>query len=328
MRVLFIKLKHIGDALLLTPTVTAVKASYPDAEIWVVVRSGTEGILAGCSAIDRVLTAAAAETDKRSSWSWLGDARLALSLRRVGFDHAFELSDGDRGRWLVSLSGARTRTANAAGAPLNWWWRRRFNSFSHFRWHEAHAVERDYFTVHDALPLPLPVPPVAFARAAVGDWEPAAGLKDFVVLHPGTRWVRKRWPLDRWVAVATELAAGGAKIVISAGPNADEMREAAELEQALAGRALNAAGRLTWAQLAGLLYRARLFVGVDTAAMHLAAACQTPVVGLFGPSDERVWHPWQARHELVSPPGGDRLRRLMTDIRPDQVAAACQRMLE
>ncbi len=326
MRLLFIKPKHIGDALLLTPTLTAARAAYPAAASWVVVRGGCEGILAGCPAVARGRTAAPAEASQRSPVAWLGDLRLALRCRRQRFDHAFELSDGDRGRWLASLSGARVRTANVAGGPLNWWWRRQFNSFSSFRWHEAHAVEKDYFTVHEALPLPRVLPPIAFARERTSEWTPAAGWTDFVVLHPGTRWQRKRWPLERWVAVAQALAETFPRLIISAGPDPDEVRDAAELERVLAGRAVSTAGRLNWAQLAGLLYRARLFVGVDTAAMHLAAACQTPIVALFGPSDERVWRPWQVRHELVSPPGEVPHLRRMDDVSVAQVLAACRRV--
>ena len=55
---LFVELKHIGDALLLTPTLVAARTQYPNAEIWVVVRQGTEGILAGCPAIDHLITVA------------------------------------------------------------------------------------------------------------------------------------------------------------------------------------------------------------------------------------------------------------------------------
>ena len=62
MRLLFVKLKHIGDSLLLTPTLAAVRAMYPQAEIWVVVREGSQGILSGCPAIDRLLTVAAPES--------------------------------------------------------------------------------------------------------------------------------------------------------------------------------------------------------------------------------------------------------------------------
>jgi heptosyltransferase-3 len=97
-------------------------------------------------------------------------------------------------------------------------------------------------------------------------------------------------------------------------------------------------GCLDWSGMAGLMMAARLFVGVDTAAMHLAAACQTPLVALFGPSVEIAWRPWQCRHELVLPqmeeqeftrPDGRldvRLRK--TDrIEVSDVWDACQRLL-
>src|SRR6266496_3983286 len=126
MRLLFVKLKHIGDSLLLTPTLAAVRSTYPAAEIWVVVRKGCEGILQGCAAIDRLLTAAVPEPAKRSRLNWWHDFRTVRELRRRRFDHAFELTDGDRGRWIAAFSGADVRCANGAGRPLHWWWRRQF----------------------------------------------------------------------------------------------------------------------------------------------------------------------------------------------------------
>ena len=66
MRILFTKLRHIGDNLLVTPIIVATKRKYPDAQIWVAVRRSTEGILAGCPEIDRILTTARPEEAKRS----------------------------------------------------------------------------------------------------------------------------------------------------------------------------------------------------------------------------------------------------------------------
>ena len=82
MRLLFVKLKHIGDALPLTPTISAGRAAYAQAEIWVEVRKGTEGTLACCPAIDHLLTAAPPETAKRSLPTGLQDLRLTMELRR------------------------------------------------------------------------------------------------------------------------------------------------------------------------------------------------------------------------------------------------------
>ena len=300
MRLLFVKLKHIGDSLLLTPTLTAVRSTYPQAQIWVVTRKGCDGILAGCPAIDRIVTSAAPETHLRSPLNGLAIFRLLRELRQQKFDYVFELTDGDRGRWISALSGARNRCVNIAGRPLNRWWRGRFNRTSSFAWVNHHRVEKDFFTVHDCLPLAGPVPPLSFdrARAVV----PVLGQsgRSYAVFHPGTRWLRKRWPQEKWVDLGRRLLAQFPQLVISAGPDPEEIACARELQAALGPAAISTEGRLSWSEVAGLLYQAKLFVGVDTAAMHLAAACQCPTVAIFGPSVERFWRPWQVDSRVVT----------------------------
>jgi heptosyltransferase-3 len=142
MRLLFVKLRHIGDALLLTPTLAAVKQIMPRSEIWVVVRRGTEGILAGCPHIDELRTAMIPEQGGVREAHRGADAGLLRELRRAGFEHAFELGGGDRGRWLVSLSGARGRTAHTAAAKFPKIWRRAFNRPSRSLRHGYHEVQR------------------------------------------------------------------------------------------------------------------------------------------------------------------------------------------
>ena len=118
MRLLFIKLKHIGDSLLLTPTLMAVRRQYPQARICVVVRKGCEGILEGCPAINQIFVSAAPEATKRHVTQLWTEMQLIRTLRREDFDYAFELSDGDRGRLLAFLSGAKTRCANQVGTQI------------------------------------------------------------------------------------------------------------------------------------------------------------------------------------------------------------------
>ena len=302
MRLLFVKLKHIGDALLLTPTLTAARAAYPAAEIWVVVRKGTESILAGCPTIDRLLTVAAPETAQRSLWNWLGDLNLIPELRRQKFDYAFELSDGGRGRWLSWLSGAQNRCTSIYPRPLNAWWRGKFNCPSNHNWTLSHRVEKDFFTVNDCLPLASEIPPLMFdrRRTVASEIQPKLS-SSYAVLHPSTRWVRKRWPEEKWIELGHQLLERLPQLVISTGPDQEDVTQAEALAKAWGPRALSTEGKLSWAQLAGLLYSAKIFVGVDTAAMHLAAACQTPTVALFGPSVVSQWQPWQVRHRLVAP---------------------------
>ncbi len=338
MRLLFVKLKHIGDTLLLTPTLSAARAAHPQAEIWVVVRQGTEGILAGCPAIDHLLTAPAPEAENRSRVNWWREAQFVGRLRRHRFDHAFELGNGDRGRILICLSGARTRAAQVRrDFPVGW--RLFFNHLGDDDPWTAHQVEMDYRLAQRCLRLPESIPSLQFNRnAADFSFVQANRLNNYIVIHPATRWQRKQWPQDRWVQLVRQLNQAGRKIVLSSGPNAAEVRLCEEIRHRSGADLVLTSGKLDWPQMAGLLYSSVMFIGVDTAAMHLAAACQTPTVALFGPSWEGSWRPWKVSHRLVTPQPGsvpetlyERIvqarGRRMEDITLKQVADACQEML-
>lgn len=299
LRLLLVKLKHIGDALLLTPTLTAIRAEYPNAEIWVVVRKGTEGILAGCSAIDQLVTVTPVDSGDRGMATLWRDFRTWLQLRRQRFDYAFELTDGDRGRWLAGMSGARNRCVNTSHYKLSSFWKRWFNRTSSSAWTDGHRVEKDFHAVSDFLPLGTEIPALCFEEAKSQPPELVKGCTDYVVIHPGTRWVKKRWPKDYWLQLIQDLLQRADKVVISSGPDADERSFAADLvRESRSDRVISVDGQIPWSGLAGLLHKARVFVGVDTAAMHLAAACQCPTVTFFARSVVSQWRPWKVEHKL------------------------------
>lgn len=330
MRLLFVKLKHIGDALLLSPTLAAVRSAYPDAEIWVVVRKGTEGILRGCAAIDQIRTTAPPESSRRSWRDAVRGLRLLNELRSQHFDLAFELSDGDRGRLLAGLSGAQEVVGTSVNVPLNWLAYQTVTRFSDSDWTAGHRVEKDFQTVNSVLPLGAPIPPLQFTASSCSPWQPAEGLGEFAVFHPGTRWRRKRWPLDRWEALGRSLRDRGLTVVVSAGPDAEERDAAAALVAGIGVGTLSTEGRASWAQLAWLLRRARLFVGVDTAAMHLAAACGCCTAALFGPSVISQWRPWEVPSRVITPPEGTTPEASLDGIhgiRVGDVLLACDELL-
>jgi len=335
LRLLFVKLRHIGDALLLTPTLAAVKKAIPRAEIWVVVRRGSEGILAGCPHIDVLRTAMIPEHGAARDAHRGNDAGLLRELRGAHFEHAFELGGGDRGRWLVALSGARGKTTSIAARRFPKFWRFAFNRPSTTRRFGFHEVQRDYIAVKDVLPLPEEIPSLEFCPAAMKAWTPADGLDDFAVIHAGTRWANKAWLEERWIETGRALLERVSHVVLSSGPDPAERALAARICEALGPAAISTDGQTNWAQLAGLLRRARLFVGVDTAAMHLAAASQCPTVALFGRSKLTEWYPWRVRHRVVRPqqwlgedPSADRKTdALMRQIPADRVVAACAEVL-
>jgi heptosyltransferase III len=339
MRILLIKPKHIGDSLILTPTIAAIKRAHPEAEIWVVLRRGCEAILAGCPDIARILTVAAVEKhERRAGDFWLG-LRAVWQIYTTKFDFAFELGDGSRGRHLVRLTSYRRRysvkpaarwgelAAQKAGCRI-----------SAFDWETCHRVEKDFYSVSEFLPLPLPIPPLIFDRNAMQVWESGRELMNFCVVQVGTRQGFNRWRREGWREVCRAMLERFENVVISCGPVAHEREEAAWLQRELGSRVISTDGSTTWAQLAWLLSRAKLYVGPSTAALHLAAACGCRVVALFGPTIEDHWHPWQVPYRIVTSrgyvPASDPVeryeqvrKRTMEEIAVADVVAACDALL-
>jgi heptosyltransferase-3 len=331
MRILLLKPKHIGDSLLLTPTLVAIKRAHPDAEIWVVVRRGCEGILAGCPEIDRLLTVMPVDKHEREKKDFWRDLRTIWRLSKFSgarFDFVFELGDGHRARGLTRVASAPRKYSVKPTDPWGELSAKKARlTISRFDWETAHRVEKDFYSVTEFLPLGEPIPPLRFARAAARDWPPAAHLNDFAVIQIGKRQSAGRWTRERC-----------GHLIVTSGSGPEETADAMWLCDRLGPRVLATLGRADWPQMAGLLYRARLYVGTDTAAMHLAAACGCPVVALFGSTYEGHWRPWQAAHRIVAEssiePTADRKadlarakQRTMTGITPQQVIAACAAML-
>jgi heptosyltransferase-3 len=340
MRILFIKLLHIGDNLLLTPTIVATKERFPDAEIWVAVRRGTEGILAGCPEISRIVTTARPEEGRRTALDFGKDLATLAEIASMRFDYVFELGDNNRGRILAAASRAKIRCTNSyerpEGIPLSPFWKGRFTHLVTSGHGPVHQVLRDYNAVRETLSLAVEPPPMRFVQ----EGRTAHPLENsipgtYAVVHAATRWSSKSWPLDRWKKVTAELLQRFPQVIISCGPNPREIAEAEILCEGFGGRALSTKGALTWSALAGLLGSASLFVGVDTAAMHLAAAVQCPSVVLFGHPPSYQFRPWKCPHRVVRSKDSmietERYKlpgdQLMTEITVDMAVEAIESIL-
>jgi len=302
LRILFIKLRHIGDSLLLTPTIAATKQKFPHAEIWVLVRQSCGGILAGCPEIDRILETANPDSSKRTRWGWLSDLRLAALLRRTHFDHVFELTDNDRARFLAIAARTPSRCTNR-GPSLRWFWRPFFGHIEQTKRYMEHRVVRDFVCPRGVLGLTGKPGPLRFDESRMVPWEASryGSGEPFAAMHIHTRWPEKSWPAARWEELAARLLEFVPRIVLSCGP--EDAQGAARFAARVGPRLQTTGGSTNWAQLAWLLKRAKFFVGVDTAAMHLAAACGCPTVALFGPSPALEFRPWEVCHWLLQPGG-------------------------
>jgi heptosyltransferase-3 len=127
-------------------------------------------------------------------------------------------------------------------------------------------------------------------------------------------------------------------VVITAAPDPDEKALIGQILAKTASQPLNLAGKLSLKELGALTARAKLFIGVDSMPMHLAAAMGTPAVALFGPSGEQEWRPWRVAHRVVTSGhpcrpcgndgcGGGKLSECLTTLSVDDVHAAVQDLL-
>jgi heptosyltransferase-3 len=221
-KVLLAKLNHLGDALLLTPTIRFLKESFPEAEIDVLLRAGCEEVLRGNPDVHQVFLIGHSKENQIF--------RNARGMMLKRYDYAFDLSDSGRAKLWILLSAARIRGVNDAYNSVGWE-RRLFNRISHFQWGEEHQVLRDFHTVADTMELkgdPGPLrfhPQVSLAQLQHKlPW--LESLADFAVIHPTSRWAFKQWLPERWGRVADEISRRqGLAVVFSTGPAPRERRE-------------------------------------------------------------------------------------------------------
>ena len=314
-RLLVVKLADVGDLLTATPALRALRERFPSARIDVLAPPHSAGVLRGLSSVDDLVLFRKGLYD--SPWQALQPGalaealRLARRLRTARYDAVLVLHH------LVTRWGALKYAllALATGAP------RRYGldnglGRAWFLTHRAPdegfggAHEVDYWLrVVDLLDVgasPSSQGQRAGARAhprleiaiSPEDEEAAsrllgAGHRPTVAIHPGSGAfsLARRWPVDRFAAVADALAERrGARIVLVGGP--DEVGLCVELAALLRRPPLNLAGKTTLKQLAAVIRRCDLFVGNDGGLMHLAVAAGRPVVAVFGLSNHRAWGPY------------------------------------
>ncbi len=305
-RALVIKLRHHGDVLLASPVFTALKHAAPDAEIDGLVYLETAPMLAGHPAITTLHT-----IDRRSRGrglaAWLaGEVRLWRTLRSRRYDLVVHLTDHRRGAWLTRLTGARHSVAPER--PGGWW----RSSFTHRyllpRTTLRHTVETNLDAVRRLGLWPadddkaLTFTPGVDAHARVESLLVAHGLVRgrFIVVHPGSRWLFKCWPAPSTAALLDRLAASGIALVLTGAPDPAERALVDAIRAATRAPVVDLTGTLALSELGALIGAARLFIGVDSAPMHIASAMGTPVVALFGPSGEAEWGPWRVPHRVVA----------------------------
>ena len=292
--ILIIKLRYIGDVLLATPTVRAIKAAQPDVRVTMMVNRGTEDVLSGNPDLDEILV-----LDKGSlAAQW----RLIAGLRSRRFDTVIDLTDGDRSAFLSWVSGAPVRI----GFNDEHRWRGKYyTQVVQSLPGVQHRIDRDL----DALkPMSIQAglkdlvlrvtPEEADSADQLLDQLGVQRSQSMVILQPGARYWFKAWPPERYAELADRLTSQYGCHVLIGGSSAD-LDLAQQIRQMAKSRPTIMAGRTTIKQFAAIAKRSVLFVGSDSGAMHIAAAVGTSVVALFGPSNPREWGPRGGPAEIL-----------------------------
>ena len=301
------KLRNIGDVLMITPFLRALRETFPSARLTAVVNAGTEAMLANNPHVDDVIVYQRGEKNAvRREWNFLRE------VRRARFDLTIAGTEGDRPAWCSLLSGARYRMG-----VNNYKWgrfdlrRRMYNlappSPLPVPLHEA---ER-FFFVAEAAGLHLkntePGSLVLEISPALRRWaeEQLAPLRParIVHVHPVSRWLWKCWDTGAMAAVIDWLQGErGTRVVVTTGPVERERERAREVVSRCRTAPLFFDGNLDLSQLAAISSCCDGYFGIDTAPMHMAAAVGVPVLALFGPTGAEAWRPWTARGRVLSTP--------------------------
>ncbi|HCC6938433.1 putative lipopolysaccharide heptosyltransferase III [Klebsiella pneumoniae] len=266
-RILVIKLRHHGDMLLITPLIHALKQQYPAASVDVLLYEETRDMLAANPDIHHIYGLDRRWKKQGKRYQLKMQWQLIQTLRQQRYDMVLNLASTQQHNQLhtvqqnLSILAPLGLQLNDAPARMG---------YSEADWAASRALLPEDFREH------------------------------YIVIQPTSRWFFKCWREDRMSALINALSAEGYAVVLTSGPDA---REKKMVDTIIAGcpqaRLHSLAGQLTLRQLAAVIDHARLFIGVDSVPMHMAAALGTPLVALFGPSKLTFWRPWQAKGEVI-----------------------------
>lgn len=329
LRILCVRFSSIGDVLLTTPLVRAIRRRHPDAELYYVTKKAMAPLVVENPHLTRVI-----ELDPREQIT-----DLARRLRTIGPTHGLDLHGSLRSlalRWLVPCRWSGYSKRKLARTTL---------ISTKINLYGGHLpVAERYFEAARGTGLdvtPDGRPPEFFlaptARAHMKYWLAEVGLEQrpFAVVAPGAAHATKRWPATHWRALTSRLEQLGYGVVAVGGPGDRE------IAAALGPDVVNVAGEFTLQETGACLARAAVVVSGDTGVMHMATGVGTPVVALFGPTVEPFgFFPYATRAVVLerdidcrpcSAMGTERCplghHHCLVEILPDQVAAAVQRLV-
>ena len=354
MRVLLIRLRLIGDVVLSTPVIRALRRAFPDATLTYLVERDAAAVVAGNRDLDRIIAVERTRGLRRV----LDDAKLAWQLRRDRYDVVIDMHGGPRSSWLALATGAGQRIGYDMPGR-QWMYTRTIPRARELRPRHSVLNQWDLLEGIEGWPgdaadpardaVAMPVDPEADRRIVVR--LRSAGVApghQLIVLHVSASNPFRRWPEPAFAEVVASLVSQSPdrRVILSSGPSdrlaADRIVAAARaLLPAAARSQVIDFGEFDLAELRALVERSVLFIGGDTGPLHVAATTATPIVAIYGPTLPARSTPWRNPSipsesieiaglpcrpcdQRVCAPGD---YRCLTTIKPADVVVAAERML-
>lgn len=305
-RILVVKLRSIGDTVLSTPSLIALRRHAPHAEIDILLEDWVAPVLDGFEAVDNVIvlpTATSGVENFRSRWA------LAWALHGRRYGAVFNLHGGTTSTFFTWATRAKYRFGNAnyqysrmnthrLSSPADFWDRDKLHSAEQ----QLALIGYSGVPVDDLPKTRLTVTGDALrsVESRLNASEISNSRSEIALLHPGTAFFTKQWPAANFAGVAEYLVNNGLNVVAIG----SQLESATLNELSSATRVpITTFENLTLSEITALVSKARIFIGNDSGIAHIAAAVQTPTVVIFGSSNRTHWRPWtDAPNEIVFNP--------------------------
>ena len=299
MKILILKFKTIGDVLLITPLVQNLKFKYPTSLIDISVNLGTEDVLTPNPNIHNVLVYKRYKNQSLSIFKKIyKEYKFLKNIHNKKYDIVIDLDQGDRGAIISRFSGAKIQIgSNTIKSRII------RSTYTHFlpNREKRHIVELNLEPLR-LLSIPIVNKNVSIYWSKKDEKVVSNFLSSIhtlsdtdmlIHIHPFSRGEHKEIKLELVAKIIDfcemEL---NTKVVITAAPEKSEMDKVHNIIKLCKSSPINLSGQLTLKQTAALNKKAKLFIGVDTAIMHISAANDTPVLAFFGPTSPDTWGPW------------------------------------
>ena len=240
-KILLLQLKRIGDLILTTPAIAALRDNFPDAELTIIVSSECADLLPAISNIDRTLMA---QRDGR-------DLALFFSVAVSRFDCCIDFTQNDRSAFLAFLSGARRRLASYRVREQSARRGRAYTDFVNVRMRDTHTIDYNLALLEplevraatfSAPHLELPQTAHEKADALRRDWKIN---KPYLILHPGSARLEKLWEPERWAELIDHFGrTNDIDLVLTSGPSPEEQTHVAAIKNRRMGEGDDCIGEL------------------------------------------------------------------------------------